>query len=134
MLAAPSRTLAVGARARAVLTRFPKRWGHVVILLDDHITTFSALDEDAWQEMNALALTAARVLERSLAPVRCYVASLGSSRELPMTSSHLHLHVIPLYDVEDRPREILSWSTGLYQGTEAEWDALEARLKRAWTS
>lgn len=129
----PQRVLARGRHARLVLSRYPIRWGHLLVLLDDHVTRFEELALDAWQESTALALDAATSLETALDPVRCYIASLGSAHDgLPMTSPHLHLHVIPLYHAADKPSGVLTWEHGVYAAPEAAWQGLQQRLAAAW--
>ena len=65
------------------------------------------------------------MVERVMRPRRCYVASTGSSAgEMTQTSRHLHVHVIPLYEADDRPSDVFSWAEGVYVGTPEEWEAL----------
>jgi diadenosine tetraphosphate (Ap4A) HIT family hydrolase len=125
--------LAAGAHAVAFLPRYASRWGHVMVALREHVVRFGDLDDEAWREASDMALGAARTLERALTPVRCYIASLGTARDdLPMTSPHLHLHVIPLYDPDDKPSTVLSWSHGVHVAPETEWARLAARLVLTW--
>ncbi len=131
--AAEPLTIAESARVVVLLPRFATRWGHVMVVPREHVTSFSDVTDALWEESSRLALCAARAIERSMSPLRCYVASLGAPREdLPMTSAHLHVHVIPIYDVADRPRTVLTWSNGVHVGTEAEWHDLRDRLLEAW--
>ena len=117
------------------LPRYVRRWGHVMILPKEHVTAYLQVDTALWGRANALALHAARMVERVLQPRRCYVASLGSTAgELPQTSSHLHIHVIPLFLPDDKPIDIFSWSDGVYVGEEAEWLELQDRYVRGWTA
>lgn len=121
--------LARSAHARLVLPRFGVRWAHLLVLLEAHTTTFSALDPDAWADACALAHRAARALELALAPARVFVASLGAPEPAPaMTTPHVHLHVIPLASSE-RPSEVLTWERGVVVGSEEERAALAARLR-----
>lgn len=120
-------------RATVRLSRYPTRWGHVLVIPRAHVERFEALDEDTWLEATKLAHRAARALERVLRPSRCYVASLGTSEpELPMTFPHLHVHVIPVDEPGARPSEVLTWQHGLYDGTDDEWRELHAALVAAW--
>lgn len=71
--------------------------------------------------------------ERALRSARCYVASLGAaSDDLPMTSPHLHLHVIPIYKAEDKPSAVLTWDRGVTIADEEEWAELHRILLGAW--
>jgi hypothetical protein len=69
-------------------------------------------------------------------PRRCYVASTGSSagEELTQTSRHVHVHVIPLYEPDDKPADIFSWSEGVYVGEPEEWEALAASYRAVWAA
>lgn len=116
-----------------MLPRYASRWGHVMIVVREHLTRFSELSEALWTETSRLALRAARAIETSLAPLSCYVASLGTPRDdLPMTSPHLHVHVIPIYDAADEPSTVLTWSRGVHVARETEWQALRDELCAAW--
>ena len=52
-----------------------------------------------------------------------FTATLGAAVELPMTYSHYHMHVIPVYETDERarPARVLSWSEGVvvYDDNEA---------------
>src|SRR5687768_10399170 len=86
-----------------MLPRYVRRWGHVMVVPKPHVTSFGEVDPALWARANALAHQAARMVEQVMRPRRCYVASTGSSAgELTQTSRHLHVHVIPLYEPDDR--------------------------------
>jgi diadenosine tetraphosphate (Ap4A) HIT family hydrolase len=125
--------LAETAHSTVVLSAYPRRWGHVLVVLAEHVTTFAALSAAAWADAAAHARVAARVVERVLAPERCYVASLGTAIDgLELTFPHIHLHVIPVYDPDDRPSTVLSTADGMLAADEDEWEALHAQLRAAW--
>lgn len=118
-----------------MLPRYVRRWGHVMVIPKPHVTRFDEVDPDLWARTNQLAHQAARMVERVMRPRRCYVASTGSSAgELTQTSRHLHVHVIPLYEADDKPSDIFSWSEGVYVGAPEEWAELTARYRAAWGS
>ena len=115
-----------------MLPRLAIRWGHVMIVLRVHVERFTAVEPAAWSQAGELSLAVARVLETELMAVRVYVASLGTARrDLPMTSPHLHLHAIPIYDKDDKPAAVLTWEHGVTVAAEHEWQALRERLKAA---
>jgi histidine triad (HIT) family protein len=121
-------------RALVLLPRYVRRWGHALVLLREHCTTFSSLEEDDWLHLARLAQRAARGIERTLAPRRCYLASTGSSGgELTQSSAHMHIHVIPIFDPDDRPASVFSWSEGIYVGDDGEMSELLARYQGAWS-
>src|SRR5262249_2948365 len=98
-----------------VLPRYVRRWGQLLVLLKPHVTSFREMDEGMWQRMSRWSRHAACVLEATLAPRRCYLASTGSAAgEITQSSMHMHVHLIPLYNPEDRPSDIFSWSAGVY--------------------
>lgn len=116
-----------------LLPRYVRRWGHVMVLPKQHVITFAEVDDALWARTSALALRAARMIEREMKPLRVYMASTGSSAgELTQTSSHLHVHVIPLFVADDRPADVFSWSQGVYVAEHDEWEALRLRYQRAW--
>lgn len=120
-------------RALVLLPRYVRRWGHVLVLLREHLTNFSAMAEDDWLHLNRLAHRSARAIEATLAPRRCYLASTGSSGgELTQSSEHMHLHIIPIADPDDRPAAVFSWQDGISVGSDDELTALRDRYARAW--
>lgn len=132
-LARSDRALAESVHAVAVLSRFPTRWGHVLVLFRAHAERLEDVSPEAFADAAALAHAAGRAVERALSPARCYVASLGTSEpDLPMSFPHLHFHVIPIAEPGARPAEVLTWKHGVFEGTDAEWADLRARLLAAW--
>ena len=123
------------ARMLVMLPRYVRRWGHLMVVPKEHVISYAEVEEAQWLEASRLALVAARVIERVQQPRRCYVASTGSSAgELTQTSRHLHLHVIPLYQADDKPSDIFSWSQGVYVAEAPEWEALRDAYRAAWPS
>lgn len=120
--------LLVSRHARVFLNRFPTRWGHLLVLVERHVTSFAELRDDEHHDASALLLRCARRVEERLRPARVFTACLGTAlAALPMSSPHLHWHVVPTGGGE-RPAEVFTWSHGVYEGSEAEWDALRAAL------
>ena len=116
-----------------MLPRYVRRWGHVLVTPKPHHTAFSTVDPVLWARTNQLAHQAARMLERVMQPRRVYIASTGSSAgEITQSSMHLHIHVIPLYEPDDKPADIFSWTGGIYIGEPAEWEELQARYRAGW--
>jgi len=115
----------------AVLPRFAVRRGHAMVALTRHVEHISELSEDEWLTACGLARRIAIALEALMRPLRCYVASLGTARGgLPMTSPHVHLHVVPLYDRQDKPSDVFTWERGVHVATESEWQKLRVALER----
>jgi histidine triad (HIT) family protein len=130
--AGPRWTIAEGEHAIVLLSRYALRWGHALVAIRGHVENFSEVTDAAWAEASSLALRTARALERALSPRRVYVASLGAAApDLPMSSPHLHLHVVPLHDPGDRPSAVFTLSEGTYDGTAEEWAELRERLSAA---
>jgi len=121
--------LAATRDASLILPRMGVRWGHALVLLREHVTSFEALAPEVWLDAAGLAHRAARAMERALAPARVFVASLGAPEPAPaMTTPHLHLHVIPLARSE-KPSEVLTWERGVVVGSTEERDELARRLR-----
>jgi diadenosine tetraphosphate (Ap4A) HIT family hydrolase len=109
------------------LPTYVRRWGQVLVTPKKHVTSYTEADAASWARSNELALRAARMVERVRSPRRIYLASTGSSAgELVNCSVHLHIHVIPLYDTEDRPADVYSWQEGIYVADPHEWEELRA--------
>lgn len=124
--------IATSEHAVAVLSRFPVRWGHGLVVLRVHATSFREIEPAVWADAAGLAARFAAAVERALSPARCYVASLGTSEpDLAMTFPHLHMNVIPVEERGARPREVLTWQHGIYEGTPEEWAALRASIQAA---
>jgi diadenosine tetraphosphate (Ap4A) HIT family hydrolase len=116
-----------------ILPRYVRRWGQVMVIPKKHTTTFAEVEAAAWSQMNALVLRAARAVENVMQPRRCYLASTGSSAgELVQSSTHLHVHVIPLHEPDDKPADIFSWTTGVLVAEEGEWIDLLRRYQAGW--
>lgn len=127
------RALAESEHAVALLTPYPVRWGHVLVVLRAHRLRLEEATPEEWADASLLAHAAGRAVERALNPARCYVAALGTSEpDLPMTFQHLHFHVIPVEEAGARPADVLTWRHGIYEGTDAEWDAMFEALRAAW--
>ena len=122
--------IAEAPEARVVLSQYPIRWGHLLVIARAHVTSFSAIADADYDVMMRLARDAARRIERVLRPARVFVASLGCAHEgLPATSPHLHVHVVPVMSPDARPRDVLTWENGIDEADAAEWDALRERLR-----
>jgi diadenosine tetraphosphate (Ap4A) HIT family hydrolase len=116
------------------LPRYVRRWGQICIMPKQHAVSFGEVDTALWARANLLAHRGAKVVEMVRAPRRCYVASTGSSGgELTQSSQHLHIHVIPLYEPDDKPSSIFSWQEGVYVAERDEWQELRAQYADAWS-
>jgi histidine triad (HIT) family protein len=116
-----------------MLPRYVRRWGHVMVMPKAHVVSFSEVVPALWGRVNDLAHRAARMVERVKRPRRCYVASTGSSAgELTQSSMHLHVHVVPLYEPDDKPSSIFSWREGVWVAERDEWEALRREYAAAW--
>lgn len=115
------------------LPRYVRCWGHLCIMPRAHVTSYESVSPTLWSKVSLAGHLAARMVESLERPRRCYLASTGSSAgELTQSSMHLHLHVIPVHDPEDRPASVFSWQEGVYVAEDDEWRALQARYRDAW--
>lgn len=113
--------------ALVVVPRFVLRPGHTLVVLREHVTTFTQAGGDAWAEATELARRVAIVMEQAHRPSRCYVASLGAGEDgVPMSSPHLHLHVVPVQEPDARPHDVFTWRNGVYEEDD------ESIAARAW--
>lgn len=119
--------------ASVILSRYPVRWGQLLVIPHGHVERFAELAAHVWEDVSVLSHRAAIVIERVLSPSRCYVASLGTSeRDVPMSFPHLHVNVIPVAEPTERPREVLTWQHGVFDAEPEAWTALLDRLREAW--
>jgi diadenosine tetraphosphate (Ap4A) HIT family hydrolase len=132
-LCGPTHTVFEDDALLVVLPRYVRRWGSVLVLPRQHVTSFGAVTPELWAHTNAIAHRSAQMVERVLAPLRCYVASTGSpDGERVNTSEHLHVHVVPITDPDDRPRDVFSWEGGVMVAEPEEWAELRARYVAAF--
>jgi diadenosine tetraphosphate (Ap4A) HIT family hydrolase len=115
------------------LPRYVRKWGQVTVTPKAHVTRYTEVEPAVWARTNELAHHVARIVERAREPRRTILASTGSSAgELVNSSVHLHIHVIPLYDSDDRPADVFSWQEGIYVGEPDEWETLQREYVALW--
>jgi diadenosine tetraphosphate (Ap4A) HIT family hydrolase len=115
------------------LPAYVRRWGQILVTPKAHATSYSKVDAAMWARTNELALRAARVVEAVQRPRRVYLASTGSSAgELVNCSTHLHVHVIPLHEADDKPADVFSWQAGIWVAEPEEWEELRRAYVAAW--
>jgi diadenosine tetraphosphate (Ap4A) HIT family hydrolase len=120
--------------AVVLLDRFACRAGHLMIIPIRHVERLSELSLPVFLAVQTLAYEAARAIDASLKPARVFTATLGAAVELPMTYSHHHVHVIPVYETDERarPARVLSWSEGVTVYEDAEARELSQRVSAHW--
>jgi diadenosine tetraphosphate (Ap4A) HIT family hydrolase len=114
-----------------LLNRFGQRRGHLMVVSLRHVEHVHELDWPAYAALQQLAHTAAATLQRVLRPERVFIAVLGCSAPLMTSYAHLHIHVIPIYETDERarPARVLSWSEGVVVYEDAEAQALADQLR-----
>lgn len=131
--AGPRLSIAEDSGALVLLSRYGVRRGHVIVIAADHVTSFDEFGPRRFLALASSAFRAARAVEKVLAPLRCYVASLGAPHDdVPMSSRHLHFNVVPLFDRDDRPSTVLTWEGGVLESTDDENESLRDALARAY--
>jgi diadenosine tetraphosphate (Ap4A) HIT family hydrolase len=123
-----------GEHGVMLLDRFGTREGHLLVIARAHVEDTLELGFDVYQELQRLAYEGAQALTRVLAPARVFIAVLGASAALPMSFPHFHIHVLPVYETDERarPAYVFSWSAGVLVYEDAEARALAQRLRAAW--
>jgi diadenosine tetraphosphate (Ap4A) HIT family hydrolase len=115
--------------ASLYFNRYPLRWGHALVIAHTHVIAWSDLSRQANDDAQQLIYDFAQCLERVLGAKRVYVAALGTTQVgLPMTSPHLHWHIVPLFEQGERPADVFTWEHGVYQATDDEWTKLSELL------
>jgi diadenosine tetraphosphate (Ap4A) HIT family hydrolase len=125
--------IAESAHGVVVLDGYGATRGHLLVIARRHVERGSDLDWPVFADLQHLVWQASRALQAELSPARVYVASLGSSRPLPMSFPHHHTHVVPIYETDERarPANVFSWSSGVVRYARAEAEQLCSRLRSA---
>ena len=120
--------------AVVLLDRFACRYGHLLVIPRQHFEHLSQLPWELFAEVQKLTFEAARAIDACLKPARVFTATLGAAVELPMTYSHYHMHVIPVYETDERarPARVLSWTEGVVVYDDAEARDLCQKLVECW--
>ena len=126
--------VAQSRHAVVLLDRFACRYGHLMVIPRQHEEHLSQLPWDVFSDVQRLTYEAAQAIDACFKPVRVFTATLGAAVELPMTYSHYHMHVIPVYETDERarPARVLSWSEGVVVYDDAEAGELCSRLSQRW--
>jgi diadenosine tetraphosphate (Ap4A) HIT family hydrolase len=131
---AESTALAENEHAVVLLNRFAQRRGHLMVWLKRHQEHVHELAWPVYQAMHQLGYEACRALHGALQPVRVYSAVLGSTAVIGNSYAHLHIHVIPVFERDDRarPARVFSWSEGIVIYEDGEAAALRDTLRAHW--
>jgi diadenosine tetraphosphate (Ap4A) HIT family hydrolase len=126
--------IAQNEHAVVLLDRFACRAGHLMVIPRPHVERLSELPWQVYVDVQRLVYQAHHALEASFAPARIFTATLGAAVELPMTYAHLHVHVIPVVETDERarPARVLSWTEGVVVYDDEEARALTRRLSELW--
>jgi len=117
-----------------LLDRFGCRYGHLMVVAKQHVERASSLDWSSYADLQRLVFDATRLIDAHFKPARVFTATLGAAVELPQTYSHYHVHVIPVYETDERarPARVLSWSEGVVVYEDSEAAAICRELSQAW--
>jgi diadenosine tetraphosphate (Ap4A) HIT family hydrolase len=128
--------LAENELATLLLDRFGRREGHLLVVTKRHIESVKAFDWETHIAVQELVFAARRALDEILHPVQIYTCTFGATVPLPMSFTHYHTHVIPVFerDERSRPARVLSWSEGVIAYSDAEAEALRARILEGFTA
>lgn len=131
---AGSMLIAENAHAVAVLDRFACKLGHLMVVGKRHVERATELDFPIYVDLQRLVFDATRVIEAHFKPARVFTATLGAAVELPQTYSHYHVHIIPVYDTDERarPARVLSWSEGVVVYDDLEAERICRELREVW--
>lgn len=119
-----------------VLDGYAATHGHLLVIAKRHVERGGELAWEQFSDLQRLVWKAYRVVESHLGPDRVYTASLGASKQLPMSFPHYHSHVVPIYETDERarPAHVFSWSQGVLRYTPEEARRLRQSLREAWAS
>jgi len=131
---AGSMLIAESDHAVVLLDRFACKFGHLMVVSKRHVERATELDFPIYVDLQRLVFDATRVIEAYFKPARVFTASLGAAVELPQTYAHYHVHVIPVYDTDERarPARVLSWSEGVVVYDDLEAERICHELREQW--
>ncbi len=131
---ARSMLIAESTHGVVLLDRFGCRYGHLMVVAKQHVERVSSLDWAVYVELQRLVFDATSVIDACFQPARVFTATLGAAVELPQTYSHYHVHVIPVYETDERarPARVLSWSEGVVVYDPVEAEGICQTLSQAW--
>ena len=131
---ARSMLVAESAHGAVLLDRYGCRRGHLLVVAKQHVERASALDWETFVDLQRLVFDATSVVDAHFKPARVFTATLGAAVELPQTFPHYHVHVIPVYETDERarPARVLSWSEGVVVYDDAEADGICRELRQGW--
>jgi diadenosine tetraphosphate (Ap4A) HIT family hydrolase len=131
---AQPRSIAESSHSVAVLDRFACRYGHVMVIPRAHVEKVRDLKWEIVADVQRLAFEATLAIDRCFQPLRVFTATLGAAVELPMTYAHYHVHVIPVYESDERarPARVLSWSEGVVIYDDEEAERMRQKLVEGW--
>jgi diadenosine tetraphosphate (Ap4A) HIT family hydrolase len=126
--------LAENEHGVVVLDRFGSTRGHVLVISRQHLLDTAELTWPVYSELQRLNYDACCAVRRAFQPARVFSAILGTSAELPMSFPHFHIHVLPVYDRDERarPAHVFSWSSGVLVYEEEDVLRLSDELRAAW--
>lgn len=128
--------VARNAQGSVLLNRFAQRPGHLLVVAHRHVEHVHELDWPSYAALQRLAHGACGVLQRTMQPARIFTAVLGSAASIATSYPHLHIHVVPVPESDDRarPARVFSWSEGIHVYDADEAITLTERLRAAWTA
>jgi diadenosine tetraphosphate (Ap4A) HIT family hydrolase len=127
-------SVAQSRHAVVMLDRFACRYGHLMVIPRKHVERMSDIDWEVFVDVQRLVFEAGRAVEACFKPARVFTATLGAAAELPQTYSHYHVHVIPVFETDERarPARVLSWSEGVVIYDEDEASRMCRELVMSW--
>jgi diadenosine tetraphosphate (Ap4A) HIT family hydrolase len=122
--------------AVVVLDRFAQRRGHLLVISKVHVEAVSQIGWELYLHIQRLVYDARLALDRALSPLQIYTGIFGATAPVPMSFAHFHVHVIPIFEDDERarPARVLSWSEGVVVYDELEAESLRDQIVKAWPS
>ncbi|MDQ5820664.1 MAG: HIT family protein [Actinomycetota bacterium] len=121
-------------RAIAFLNRFPTLEGHTIVAPREHREQVTGdFSAEEYVELHRAVYRVAEGVRTALAPERVYILSLGSQA----ANAHVHWHVVPLpqgMPFERQQLAALSWDEGYLDLSDDEFEAIAARIRRAFAT
>ncbi len=122
------------ADAVVVLDRFAARPGHLLVIAKDHVEDLTDLGYERYASLHRVVYDACQAVEAALHPVRVFTAALGAPKAVPMSFPHFHLHVIPIFETDERsrPARVFSWADGVTIYDDEEALEMTRRIRASW--
>jgi ATP adenylyltransferase len=118
-----------GKECFIILNKYPYNNGHVLIVPNLHVATYTDVPDSALVEMNALAKKSMKALDASYAPQGYNIGINQGEAAGAGVKHHLHLHIVPRWSGDTNFMPVLAETKSLPQHLMKSFDDLYPLLQ-----